>query len=82
MLQCNSFPHYSKVTKEVWQSFGELSSLNMKRHFMGLMQDMEMQKREAMSHTDLELCDCIFSLLIYGKLVLQYLREVWGESSC
>lgn len=28
------------------------------------------------------LCDCIFSLLIYGKLVLQYLREVWGESSC
>lgn len=33
---------------------------------------MGVQKREPMSHTNLGLCDSVFSILIHVKLVLHY----------
>lgn len=50
--------------------------LNMKRHFTGLMQGMEIQKQ---CHTQTWDYVTVSSVLIYGKLVLQYLCEMWGE---
>lgn len=48
----------------------------MKRHFTGLMQGMEIQKQ---CHTQTWDYVTVSSVLIHGKLVLQYLCEVWGE---
>lgn len=62
VLQCNSFPHYSKVTKEVWQSFRGLSS-EYEKTFHRV--DAGHGNTEAMSHTNLGLCDCIFCINLW-----------------
>lgn len=56
--------------------------LNMKRHFTGLMQGMEIQKREAMSHTNLGLCDCIFCINSWEISTSIFVWSVGRESSC